>query len=570
MSFDAIFEERKVQACLEMHRTNPNMTLAEAARRTRASYDRARRRLRGIPASNSRGGHNKKFAEPQNEAIKDHLLFCHHFGRNAGLDHVIECANRLLNFDGILNPNGDIATVSRRWAERWMHQQRNWLTTLKSKPLSYLRRNAHNRQDIIDYFADFKRCKEKWGVLDEDIYNFDETGCQIGLAAGNRVIVPQGLERIFVNDPDNRELVTCVECFSATGYHVPPMLIFKGAYHLRKYFENDIDGDTLFARSESGFTNDVLAMAWIKHFEAFTRPKTISAYRILIFDGYGSHVTQDFLDFCWQHKIRPFLLPAHSTHLTQPADVGAFQKMKYEFKKELRKHVFLGGNSISKADFFAMFQSFSDRTWSVKLCKSAFRKTGLIPFNPNIVLDQMTKYGGLQEAQTLPLAQIEAEREPSSSPAFATPPPPPMNEYNTPATYTQRRRGVDWMDDKLENGPFPLTPTFKRVKSKVDKYTEREMHSGQLAKAHLTSVLAYQVSVKDKNDGPGTIVQKYGEIYGHQARRLIEWDDLEKDRVTNLIEERKKKAKAKAEEQERKRDEKEDIRASKAVLKSTK
>jgi hypothetical protein len=92
--------------------------------------------------------------------------------------------------------------------------------------------------------------------------------------------------------------VTCVECFSATGYHVPLMLIFKGAYYLRKYFDNNIDGDTLFARLESGFTNDVLTMAWIKHFEKFIALRTKGAYRMLIFDGYSSHITQDFLDFC--------------------------------------------------------------------------------------------------------------------------------------------------------------------------------------------------------------------------------------------------------------------------------
>jgi len=90
---------------------------------------------------------------------------------------VIECLNRLLAFNGIINKNGDLATVLYRWAERWMLRHKLWLQTLKSKPLLYLRRNAHNRQDILDHFADFKRCKEKWGILDDNTYNFDETGC---------------------------------------------------------------------------------------------------------------------------------------------------------------------------------------------------------------------------------------------------------------------------------------------------------------------------------------------------------------------------------------------------------
>ena len=386
-----------------------------------------------------------------------------------------------------------------------------------------------NKEDIATHFKEFKRCRDKWGIQDEDIYNFDETGCQIGITAGGRVIIPQGERFAFVNDPDNRELVTAVECFSATGYHVPPMLIFKGAYHLRKYFDNNINGDTLFARSETGFTNDILTMAWLKHFNNFTAPRTRGAYRMIIFDDYGSHITQDFLQYCWDNKIRPFQLPAHSTHLTQPAHVGAFQKYKFEFKKELRKHVFLGGDAVSKTDFFAIFQSFSDRTWSPKLCKSTFKKTGLIPYDPDRVLKEMNKYGGIQEEPAEPIV----EREPSS-PAFATPPPPPWSEFTTPVTFTAQKRGSNYVDQRIEEGL--LTPTVKRVKKKCDKFIETKLQSGELYQARLTSILAYKTTTNKRANQPGTIVQKYGEIYGNIARRQIERSDLEASRVQNLIE----------------------------------
>ena len=147
-----------------------------------------------------------------------------------------------------------------------------------------------NKDDIKGHFTDFKRCKEKWGILNDNIYNFNESGYQIGITAGSRVIIPETERHAFVNDPDNQGLVTSVKCFSATGYHVPPMLIFKDAYHLQKYFENDINSNTLFARSEMGFTNDILTMTWLKHFDKFTASKIKGAYRMLAFDGYSSHV----------------------------------------------------------------------------------------------------------------------------------------------------------------------------------------------------------------------------------------------------------------------------------------
>lgn len=553
MSMNAIFEEEKVQKTLELLLEQPDLKVAEACRRTRASYGRVQRRLKGHPPSNSRGGHNKKLLAPEEEALKNHLLFLHHLGRNGGKDHVKLCANRLLEYRGVTDKNGDIASVSRLWINRFMTRHKEFIKTLKSRPLSWLRRRAHNKEDIQNHFNDFKRCRDKWSIQDEDIYNFDETGCQIGISGGSHVVVPQGEEKIFLNDPDNKELVTCVECFNATGYHVPPMLIFKGAYHLKKYFDNDIDGNTLFARSETGFTNDILTMAWIRHFEKFTQPRAVGAYRMLIFDGYGSHITQDFIDFCWEHRIRPFLLPAHSTHLTQPADVGAFQKYKFEFKAELRKHIFLGGNAVSKTDFFALFQTFSDRTWTSKLCTSAFRKTGLIPFNPSIVLEKMADYGGIQEAPLI-------ERGPSSSPGFATPP-PNWHQFDTPKTYTGRKRGADYVEERLWNG-MPLTPSVKRVKSKVDKFTEAKLHNEQLATAHLTTVLAYQKVNEERNNQAGTIVQKYGEIYGHEARREIEWAERDTQMVgqtmanrrIRLENERVEKARKKEEREKKKRD----------------
>jgi hypothetical protein len=59
------------------------------------------------------------------------------------------------------------------------------------------------------------------------------------------VIVPADCDAIYIDDLDEKELVTLTECISASGYHVPPIVTFKGAYHLRKYFNNDLSGDIL-------------------------------------------------------------------------------------------------------------------------------------------------------------------------------------------------------------------------------------------------------------------------------------------------------------------------------------
>jgi hypothetical protein len=62
-------EEDKVQKALALIRENPEIKIKEAARQTRAEYHRVLRRLKGIPRSSSRGGHNKKLNEPESRAL---------------------------------------------------------------------------------------------------------------------------------------------------------------------------------------------------------------------------------------------------------------------------------------------------------------------------------------------------------------------------------------------------------------------------------------------------------------------------------------------------------------------
>jgi esterase/lipase superfamily enzyme len=46
------------------------------------------------------------------------------------------------------------------------------------------------------------------------------------------------------------------------------MIIFSGAYHLRRYFKNDLDDDILFARSESDYLSDRLGVNYLARFKA--------------------------------------------------------------------------------------------------------------------------------------------------------------------------------------------------------------------------------------------------------------------------------------------------------------
>jgi len=82
----------------------------------------------------------------------------------------------------------------------------------------------------------------------------------IRIVSSSLVVVPVDYKAVFVDDLANKELVTSTECISIGGYHVPPMIIFQGVYHLRKYFKNDMSSDILWLRSDSSFINDRLCL----------------------------------------------------------------------------------------------------------------------------------------------------------------------------------------------------------------------------------------------------------------------------------------------------------------------
>ncbi|PMD52637.1 uncharacterized protein K444DRAFT_543093 [Hyaloscypha bicolor E] len=81
------------------------------------------------------------------------------------------------------------------------------------------------------------------------------------------------------------------------GTKVLVIIIFKGAYYLRGYFKNQLDENILFARSPTGFTNYWLRVCYIKHFDRFCLSSGPGRYYILIFDGHGSHISREFLDY---------------------------------------------------------------------------------------------------------------------------------------------------------------------------------------------------------------------------------------------------------------------------------
>lgn len=84
----------------------------------------------------------------------------------------------------------------------------------------------------------------KYGIVDDDIFNFNEAGFPTGVIIAAMVVTAsERRARPKIRQPGNREWVSVIQGVNAKGWVIPPFVIFKGQYHLSAWYSDDIPGD---------------------------------------------------------------------------------------------------------------------------------------------------------------------------------------------------------------------------------------------------------------------------------------------------------------------------------------
>lgn len=79
---------------------------------------------------------------------------------------------------------------------------------------------------------------------------------------------------MYIEDSDNREYITLVECIGGRGDVLPSMLMLNGKQYREKYFgKNDFDNGIWFAVTDFGYSNYKIDVQWLEQFDDCTRKK---------------------------------------------------------------------------------------------------------------------------------------------------------------------------------------------------------------------------------------------------------------------------------------------------------
>jgi len=134
--------------------------------------------------------------------------------------------------------------------------------------------------------------------MSENVYNMDETGVMLSKLGSVKVFVAANDTRDYRGARVKRKMVTAVECTSADGRYLKPMIIWPASTHRANWTTFPTPG-WHYAFSDSGYTDSILSLKWLTRvFDPQTSERANGKPRVLICDGFGTHEKLEILEHC--------------------------------------------------------------------------------------------------------------------------------------------------------------------------------------------------------------------------------------------------------------------------------
>ena len=489
---EQLSKEDSIKKALQLIKSSQKFSVRRAAAIYRVSEATLRRRRVGKMSPRNTHPKSSSLQKTEEEALKHYIKKLDTQGFAPTLRSVEDMANQLRA------ARGD-KPVGPRWASNFVKRESEFKSRL-TRQRDRQRVLCSDPEVIKPWFDLVQNVKTKYSIQDEDTYNFDETGFTIGI--GNRVKVVTASDRrtepIGVQQGD-REWVTFIAAVNAMGWAIAPYLIFKAKNHDASWFP-DLKPQWRIGVSDNGWTTNEIGIGWINHFIEQIKERRVGSHVLLIIDGHESHKSLAFQDLCEENKIITLCMPPHSSHILQPLDVGCFAPLKRAYSKEIRVLATDHIGRIDKKAFMASFAKVFKPAFSRANIQSSFRATGLVPYNPLVVLSKL-----------------------EIKPRTPTPPAPGTTQWNpkTPSNATEVEAQSTLIRDRIQrhqgSSPSPILEMVEQLR----KGTEMILHSQTLLAARVLQLEASNRAASERKSRKRKRIQAGGDLSKEQAEDLI-------------------------------------------------
>lgn len=287
----------------------------------------------------------------------------------------LEANGRLFIFDNKL--------PGKKWAYSFLKRNKSVLTYRMTQNIKQ-NRAEKSPDEMKEYFKNLKSSLEN--VPSANILNYDETNLTDNPGV-QKCLFKRGVkypERVLNY---TKGAISIMFAITAGGECLPPYVVYKAEHLYTQWTINGPKGSR-YNRSKSGWFDSLLFEDW---FESIVMPwaKNKTGTKVLIGDNLATHINPKIVTYCEQNNIRFVFLPPNSSHLTQPLDVCYFGPLKKLWREILVNYKIRNPreSTVHKGHFpdllKKLMEKLNEKSHNVI---SAFKSTGIVPFNPDKVI----------------------------------------------------------------------------------------------------------------------------------------------------------------------------------------
>jgi len=280
--------------------------------------------------------------------------------------------------------------IGKSWLDRF-RKRHSEIQGVWTRKIEGVRHKALSLEVVKTWFEAVTEVRFRYQHPPDHIYNMDESGFAVGESQSSRALVNIREKSSWKVISGRQEWITAIECVSASGKAIPPLIIFKAKHTNTAWIPTYTPADWRFSTSNSGWTSNSHAYEWLTTvFEPSTRPVDSTLRRLLIMDGHGSHITANVIAFCMKHAIDLLILPPHTSHKLQPLDVSIFAPLKRALAAETDAGSRLDSGRIQRVEWTEMYIRARKRAFTTSNIVSGWKATGLEPLSPITILEELS------------------------------------------------------------------------------------------------------------------------------------------------------------------------------------
>ena len=151
----------------------------------------------------------------------------------------------------LLNVSSGGEDCGHNWTQRFLKRRPELRAKIGTK-IDTLRLKNTTPKKLRPWFDALQALIRRIGVKPLNIWNVDETGIALGVCNSHTILGTTATTKSYMQTPENREWVSIIECVSAIGKKIKPVIIFRGKSLQSSWFTLDKVPDFLYTSSENG------------------------------------------------------------------------------------------------------------------------------------------------------------------------------------------------------------------------------------------------------------------------------------------------------------------------------